>query len=51
MTSETDPSKVVVRQFGQGNNGIIVGDDPVLDTTSSERHLVMQRGVKERKLH
>jgi len=36
--------QVIVRQFAQGNNGLLAGDDPEFDTTSTENDMGMTRG-------
>jgi hypothetical protein len=50
-TGETVPEKVVVRQFGRANNGILAGTDPELDTTNKENDSEMKKEAEETKLH
>jgi hypothetical protein len=50
-TGETLREKVVVRQFAGGNNGILAGTDPELDTTNTKNYLEMKKEAQERKLH
>jgi hypothetical protein len=41
---------VVVREFAQGNNGILAGTDPELDTMNIDNDLEMKKAAEERKL-
>jgi len=50
-TDETLHKNVVVRQFTQANNGLLAGDDPVLDPTSTDHNMEMKREAEQRKLH
>jgi len=43
--------EVVERQYALANNGILTGDDPVLDTTEAENDIDLNREAEERKLH
>jgi len=42
---------VVLRQFAWANNVLLAGDDPVLDSTSADTDMEMQREVEQKKLH
>jgi len=50
-TGETLREMVVVRQYAQANNGILAGDDPVLDRSETDNDLELKREAEERKLH
>jgi len=50
-TGETLREKVVVRQFARANNGLLAGDDPVLDSNSTDNAMEMKREAEEKKLH
>jgi len=50
-TGETLREKVVVRQFARANNGLLAGDDPILDPSSSDNDMEMKREAEEKKLH
>jgi hypothetical protein len=50
-TGETLREKVVVRQFSRANCGLLVGDNPVLDSDSTDYDMEMKRGAEEKKLH
>jgi len=50
-TGETLREKVVVRQFARGNNVILAGSEPELDTTNTVNDLEMKTQAEERKLH
>jgi len=50
-TGETLREKVVVRQYACANNGILAGNDPVLDRSETDNDLELKREVEERKLH
>jgi len=43
--------KVVVRQFAQADNGLLAGDDPVLDSTIVDNDMEMNREAERKKLH
>jgi len=49
-TGETLREKVVVRQYARANNGILAGDDPVLDRSESDNDLELKREAEEKKL-
>jgi len=42
---------VVVRQYARANNGILAGDDPVLDRSESDNDLELKGDAEEKKLH
>jgi len=42
-TGETLQEKVVVRQFARATNGILAGNDPVLDTTNTDNDSEMKK--------
>jgi len=50
-TGETLHERVVVRQSGQANNGILAGDDPALDTTNTDNDSAMKNEAEERTSH
>jgi hypothetical protein len=50
-TGEILRKKVVVRQFARANNGILVGTDPELDTTNTEKDTEMKKEAEETTLH
>jgi hypothetical protein len=50
-TGETLRENVVVRQYARANNGILAGENPVLDTTEAENDIELKREAEERKLH
>jgi len=50
-TGETLCEKVVVRQFARANNGLLAGDNPVLDPSSTDNDMQMKRKAEEKKLH
>ena len=50
-SGETLREEVLLRQFAQANNGILAGDDPVLDSSSTDNNMEMKREVEEKKLH
>ena len=50
-SGETLHEEVLLRQFAQANNGILAGDDPVLDSSSTDNNMEMKREVEEKKLH
>jgi len=50
-TGETLREKVVVRQYARANNGILAGDDPVLDRSETDNGLELKREAEETKLH
>jgi hypothetical protein len=43
--------KVIVRQFAQTNNRILVGTDPELNTMNTENNSEMKKEVEETKLN
>jgi hypothetical protein len=45
---ETLWENVVVRQFAQANNGILVGNCAIFDTTETEHGLQLKKEVEER---
>jgi len=49
-TGETLREKVILRQFTQANNGILLGDDPVSDMTNTENDSEMNKEAEEREL-
>jgi len=50
-TGETLRKKVVVREFAQANDGLLAGDDPESDSSSTDNDIEMKREVEEKKLH
>jgi len=50
-TGVTFREKVIVRQFARANNGLLAGDDPVLDSNSTDNNIEMKREAEEKKLH
>jgi len=50
-TGETLCGKVVVRQFARANNGLLAGNYPVFDSSSTDNDIVMKREADEKKLH
>jgi hypothetical protein len=50
-TSGTVCDNILVRQFAQGDNGLLAGDDPVLDPSSTEYDMEMRREAEEKQLH
>jgi len=50
-TGETLREQVVVRQYARANNGILAGDDPVLDRSESDNDLELKIEAGEKKLH
>ena len=50
-TGETLCEQVVVRQFTRAYNGLLAGDDPVLDSRSTDNDMEMKREQEEKKLH
>jgi len=50
-TQETLRKQVVVRLSIRVNNGILAGDDAVLDTTQAGNDIELKRDAEERKLH
>jgi len=50
-TGETLCDEVVVRQFTRANDGLLAGNNPVLDPTSSDNDMEMKREVEQKKLH
>jgi len=47
---ETLQEKVAVRQYAGTNNGILAGNDPVLDRSETDNNLELKREAEERKL-
>ena len=41
----------MVTQFARANHGLLAGDDPVLDPTSTDNDMEMKREAEEKKLH
>jgi hypothetical protein len=50
-TGETFPDKLVLRLFSGTNSGLLAGDNPVLDTDSTDNDMAMKREAEEKKLH
>jgi len=50
-TGETLRQKVIVRQFARANNGILAGNDPVMDTTNTENDSEIKKELEEPKLN
>jgi len=50
-TGKTLRQKVIVRHFALATNGLLPGDVPVLDTTSTDNNMEMNREAEEKKLH
>jgi hypothetical protein len=50
-TGETLHTKAVVRMFALSNNGLLAGDDPDLDRTSTDNDMEMKKAAEENKLH
>jgi hypothetical protein len=50
-TGETLREKVEVRQFARSSSGSLAGDDPVLDSDSTDNNREMNREAEENKLH
>jgi len=50
-TGKTLRKIVVVRQFPQANNGIVVSDNQVSDMTNTENDSEIKKQLEERKLH
>ena len=48
---ETHHEKVEGRQFARANNGVLAGDDPVSDPSSTENDIEMNRDAEGKKLH
>jgi len=40
-----------VKQYARANNGILAGDDPVLDRSEFNNDLELKREAEEQKLH
>jgi hypothetical protein len=49
-TGDTFGEKVVVWQFAQANNGLLAGDEPVLDPSSTDNDMKIKREAEEKKL-
>jgi len=50
-TCETLRENVVVMQYAHANNGILAGDNPVLDRSETDNDVELMREAEERKLH
>jgi len=50
-TGETVREKVVVWQFTQVKNGLLAGDNPVFDTSSTDIDMEMKKAAEEMTLH
>jgi len=50
-TGETLREKVVVRQYARTDNGILAGDDPVMDRSELDNDLELKRKAEGNKLH
>ena len=50
-TGETLWEKVVVRQYVRANNGILAGDEPVLDRSETDNDSEFKPEAEETKLH
>jgi len=50
-TGKTLREMVVVRQFTRVNTGLLAGDNPELDHTSTDHDMEMKRGAEQMKLH
>jgi hypothetical protein len=50
-TGETLRENVVARQFARANCGLLAGDDPLLDSDSTDNDMEMKREAEEKKLH
>jgi hypothetical protein len=50
-TGETLCEKVVVRQYECANNGILAGDNPVLDTTEAENDIELKTEAEDSQWH
>jgi len=50
-TGESLRENVVARQYAPVNNGILAGNNPVLDTTNTENDSEMKKEAEERTLH
>jgi hypothetical protein len=50
-TGKTLRENVVVRKFARANNGLLAGDDPILDPSSNDNDMEMKREAEEKKLH
>jgi len=50
-TGETLREKVLLRLFAQANTGLLAGDDPVVDSNSTDNDMGMKREAEEKKLH
>jgi hypothetical protein len=51
MTGETLGEKVVVRQFARAYEGLLAGDDPVLDSSITDHDMEMKSKAEEMKFH
>jgi len=50
-TGETLHKNVLVTQFAWANNGSLAGDNPVLDSSSTDNDMEMKREAEEKKFH
>jgi hypothetical protein len=50
-TGETLRTKVVVRLFARSNHGLLAGDNPDLDRTSTDNDMEMKKAAEQNKLH
>ena len=50
-TGDTLRNKVIVRQFARPNHRLLAGNDPVLDSSSTDNGMEMKRAAEEKKLH
>jgi hypothetical protein len=48
---ESRHNNVVVTQFAQADNGLLAGNDPVLDTQNTDNDLEMKRKADQMKSH
>jgi len=50
-TVETLRKQVVGRHFARANDGLLAGNDPVLDHTSTDNNIELRREAEQKKLH
>jgi len=50
-TGETFGEKVIVRQFAGADKGLLAGDNPASDTTSTEKHMEVNIVAEEKMFH
>jgi hypothetical protein len=50
-TGETLHEIIVVRYYAQANNGVLAGNNPVLDPGCTDNDVGMKIGAEEKKLH